>query len=125
MANPASITVTACVLNGSVAQPAAQTIDTDGIVPITVGGPSDRMIIEVVNSAAQILIVKAKSGANPPSLAANGDMAVSVAASTGKVIIGPFESARFMQADGKINIDFKSGSGSPNAAIRCYRLPKN
>lgn len=122
MANPASLTVTACVVNGSVAQPAAQTIDTTGTVPITAASPMDAMIIEAVNSAAQNIDVVVKAGFNPPSLLSR-DLTVTVVATTGKVIIGPFESARYLKADGSVDITFTPVSGSPNLAVRVYRLP--
>lgn len=123
MANPASLTVTAPVANGSVNQPAAQTIDTNGDVPITVGSPMNRMIIEAVNSAAADIAVTLKAGDNPPSHL-SGDLAVTVVATSGKKIIGPFESQRFLKSDGTVVVNFQAASGSPNLAIRVYRLPK-
>jgi len=123
MANPANLIVNACVANGSIAQPAAQTIDTAGTVPMPAGHSMDRMIIEVVNSAAQNCDVVLKAGTRPPSLLA-ADMTTTVVATTGKAIIGPFESGRFVQADGTVNVQFNPVSGSPNLAIRVYKLPK-
>lgn len=126
MANPASITVTACVLNSAVNQPSTQAIDTDGTVPIAVGGRMDRLILEVINAAAAALTVTIKAGDNPPSPLA-ADLAISLAATgtaTDKRIIGPFESARFMQDDGTVNVAFLAASSTPNATVRAYRLPK-
>jgi hypothetical protein len=126
MANPASITVTACSANGAVNQPAVQAIDTDGTVPIAVGGAMDRLILEIINAAAAALTVTIKAGVNPPSPLA-ADLAVALAATgtpTDKRIIGPFESARFLQDDGSVNVAFLAASSTPNATVRCYRLPK-
>jgi hypothetical protein len=126
MANPASITVTACSANGAVNQPAVQAIDTDGTVPIAVGGAMDRLILEIINAAAAALTVTIKAGDNPPSPLA-ADLAVALAATgtpTDKRIIGPFESARFLQDDGSVNVAFLAASSTPNATVRCYRLPK-
>jgi hypothetical protein len=39
-------------------------------------------------------------------------------------LIGPFESARFVDGDGKVQVLFTPASGSPNAGVRVYRLPK-
>jgi len=126
MANPASITVTACSANSAVNQPAAQTIDTDGTVPITVGGRMDMLILEIINAAAAALTVTIGAGDNPPSPLA-ADLAVALAATggaTAKRIIGPFESARFLQSDGTVNVTFLAASSTPNATVRAYRLPK-
>lgn len=126
MANPASITVTACSANSAVNQPNTQAIDTDGDVPISVGGAMDRLILEVINAAAAALTVTIKAGDNPPSPLA-ADLAVSLAATgnaTAKRIIGPFESARFLQDDGTVLVNFLAASSTPNATVRAYRLPK-
>lgn len=126
MANPSAITVTACSANSAVNQPAVQTIDTDGTVPIAVGGAMDRLILEVINAAAAALTVTIKAGDNPPSPLA-ADLAIALAATgtaTDKRIIGPFESARFLQDDGTVNVAFLAASSTPNATVRCYRLPK-
>lgn len=126
MANPASITVTACSANSAVNQPSTQAIDTDGDVPILIGGATDRLILEIINAAAAALTVTIKAGDNPPSPLA-ADLAVALAATgnaTDKRIIGPFESARFMQDDGKVLVNFLAASSTPNATVRAYRLPK-
>lgn len=126
MANPASITVTALTANAGTNQPAAQTIDTDGTVPITVGGPMDRFILEIINAAANTLQVTIKAGANPPSIGAR-DLVIQMAATGGgaaKQIVGPFESGRFIKADGSVDVAFLAGASTPNATIRAYRLPK-
>ncbi len=126
MANPASITVTALSANSAVNQPSTQAIDTDGIVPISVGGKMDLLILEIINGAAAALTVTIKAGDNPPSPLA-ADLAISLAATgnaTDKRIIGPFESARFKQDDGSVNVAFLAASSTPNATVRAYRLPK-
>lgn len=126
MANPASITITTLGANASVNQPAVQTIDTEADVPCDVKGSMDRLFFELVNAAAAAVTVTFKAGVNPPSLAAR-DLIVAMAAtgSAGdKQLVGPFESARFVKGDGKIDINFDAASGSPNVTVRAYRLPK-
>lgn len=126
MANPSSITVTALSANSSVARPAVQTIDTDGTVPVAAGGAMDRLIFEFVNAAAAALTVTIKGGDNPPSPLSQ-DLAIALTATGGAtpaVIAGPFESARFLQDDGSVNITFLAASSTPNCTVRCYRLPK-
>lgn len=123
MSNPAALTINELAANGSINQPSAQTVDTDGVIPMDANGLTDRLIMEVVNSAGQILTVTFKAG-NSAAAHTASDLAVAVPATTGKKIIGPFESARFVRTDGKINVDFKAASSTPNAAVRVYRLPK-
>lgn len=128
MANPESITVTDTTPNNAVSQPDAQSIDTNGTIPVAVGGRTDRLIFEVVNDDNAALTFKVLAGDNPPAIQAPaGDLSVALAASgggaTAKRIVGPFESARFLQADGTINVSFQAATGAPAASIRCYRLP--
>lgn len=129
MANPAELTVTDLTANGSVAQPAVNTIDTNGTVPAAVEGEHERVLLEIINADDAALTVTIESGAEGAGAgrAGIGDLAVALSATGGgtdKKIIGPFESARFQQADGKLNVTFTAASGAPNATVRCYRLPK-
>lgn len=124
MANPASITITELLKDGAQNQPSTQAIDTTGNVPVNAAGLVDRLILEVINLAAVVLTVTVKAGTGDQALIA-ADLAVSMAATgtaTDKRIIGPFEAARFMKADGSIDVNFNPASGSPNATVRCYRL---
>jgi hypothetical protein len=130
MANPETLTVTDLVANGSVTQPAAQAIDTNGTVPLEAEGALDRTILEVINADDAALTVTIKAGAEGAGAgrAGLGDMAVALAATGGagdKKIIGPFEGARFQQAGGAMSVAFAAATGAPNASVRAYRLPKS
>ena len=88
------------------AAPTATAVDpTNGHV-ITVGTtPLEELFIVVNNTFAGTKAVTVKAGANPPALSAGqGDLTVTCAASTNGIPIGPLESARFIQADGTVNI---------------------
>jgi len=126
--NPATLTINDLAANGSIAQPAGQTIDTNGTVPIAAGSVTGRLVIEVINGSAAALTVKVKAGFDPPATAAGqGDLSVALSASGGgsdKKLIGPFESARFVKADGTLDVNFTAASGAPAATVRVYRLPK-
>jgi hypothetical protein len=129
MANPTEITVTDLAANSSVTQPAVNTIDTNGTVPVPAGGATERVVLEVINTDDAALTVTIKAGAAGAGAVrgAIGDLAVSLPASGtagDKKIIGPFESARFVQSGGKINVQFAAATGSPAATVRAYRLPK-
>lgn len=123
MANPEKFAIKELARNGSINLGASEAVDTDGVVPIEAKGLTDRLFIRVDNAAGAILNVTIKAGANPPSHLAR-DIAVAVPASTGDVLIGPFESQRVCQANGDINVEFEAASSTPNAAVTVYRLPK-
>ncbi len=126
MANPGSITVTDCVANGVINQPAVQTVDTDGTINCPVGGKTDRFILELINAAAAALTVTIKAGVGEQAKQAK-DLAIALAATgggTAKRIVGPLESSRFLKADGSIDIAFLAASSTPNCTVRAYRLPK-
>ncbi len=129
MANPEALTLTDAVANGSVNRPAANAIDTNGTVPLAAGGAHERILLEVVNAddAALTVTIKAGVAAAGAGRAGIGDLAVALDATGGagdEKIIGPFEAARFQQADGKLNVQFTAATGAPNATVRAYRLPK-
>jgi hypothetical protein len=127
MANPASLTINTLTRDASIQKPAAQTIDTNGTVNVAgVGSESERLWMELVNSAAQAITVTAKAGVNPPAIRQGlGDLAVTCAATgsgAASQILGPFEPARFVKGDGTIDINFQAASGSPNLAVIVYRV---
>ncbi len=126
MANPANLTVTDLTANDMTAQPAGDAIDTDGDVPILaadLGGASERLLIEVTSGIAD-LDVTIRHGDNPPAVREGlGDHTERLG--LGAVgIFGPYESARFMQNDGRIIVNFDAAAGSATATVRTYLLPK-
>jgi hypothetical protein len=127
MANATAITVTDLVANGSVSRPAGDTLDT-GTSAVTIeaslSGKSDRVILEVTNGAAEALSVQVAAGEDPPAFRHGiGALTAVSIAQNGVKILGPFESARVIQNDGKLKVTFTPG-GTINATVRCYRLPK-
>lgn len=130
MSNPAALTLTSLSKNSSVAQPAADSIDTNGTVPLAAGSETERVILEVINTDDAALTVKVLAGDEGAGAIRQGlgDLSVSLSASGGgsdKKIIGPFETARFQQALGKINVSFTAATGSPACTVRAYKLPKS
>src|SRR5512139_2117773 len=108
-----AVTPRALVANGNLTGASgATTIDaalvTNGVI-INDAEP-ERTILRVTNTEASTNVVTVQSGANPPALAAGqGDLAVTVAATTGVQFLGPFESGRFLQSDGSLHVDFETG----------------
>lgn len=128
MANPANLTVTPLVANAGLARPGGDTINTDGTVPILAAdlhGATDRLLIEVTNDdTLHGLNVTVVHGQNPPAVRESlGSLTVALAASAVR-LIGPLESARFIQADGTLDVAFATVGGTTAATVRCYLLPE-
>ncbi len=111
-----ALTPRALVKNGNLnGATGATTIDatlvTNGAyIASAAGYPASALILRVTNTEASTNVVTIKAGGNPPALrASQGDLAVTVAATTGVQFIGPLETDKFLQTDGSINIDFESG----------------
>jgi hypothetical protein len=127
MANPVNLTINETTANGSINQPAAQSIDTNGTLNCPVKSLTDRLMIEVVNTDDAALTVTVKAGTGVQAHTSR-DLAVALTAAGGASpakIIGPLESTRFVKADGSIDVQFQAAAGSPAASVRVYRLPAN
>ncbi len=126
MANPAALTITELTANGQTARPSGDAIDTAGIVPVNAGGKVDRLIIEVTNSSANNLTVEIQAGDNPPAIQSKVFTGTPLAQNA-VGIFGPFSSSQFIQSGsdaGELAVKFTPATGSPNATVRTYRLPK-
>lgn len=85
-------------------------------------GEAQDVILIVANTytAAENVIVRAGAGPVPAFRASLGDLTVSVPASS-TMILGPFETARFAQSDGSLNVDFGAGMTGTIEALRVSR----
>jgi len=85
-------------------------------------GEAEDVILIVDNTAAgaENVIVRAGAGPVPAFRASLGDLTVSVAAGS-TAFIGPFETARFAQSDGSLNVDFGAGMTGTIVALRVPR----
>ena len=109
------------VANSNLAQPAGTTIDQSNGMYIAAARP-ELTILRVANTNGTDRVVTIKAGDNPPALAAGqGDLAVTVAATSGVQFIGPFESGRFIQADGTMEIDFAASFAGTITALKVPR----
>jgi hypothetical protein len=128
MANATTLAVTALTTNSTTADPTADSLDTGSVavtLPASVGGETDRVIIRVVNTAAANLTVTVVAGDNPPAFRAGmGALTSGTIAQNGILWLGPFESARFIQNDGKLNVTFTPASGTIACSAQCFKLPK-
>lgn len=93
-------------------------LGANGVIP-------EEVILRITNTTASTKIATVKAGANPPADAAGqGDIAVSLTdgSSTPTVaFVGPLTSARFIQADGSINVDV---AASMTGKIACFAIPR-
>lgn len=78
------------------------------------------LIVSNTAAAAHNAIIRAGAGPVPAFRASLGDLLVSVTNATTQ-LIGPFESARFAQADGSLNVDFDAGMTGTIVALRVPR----
>lgn len=118
-----NLPLTNLTANGAVLNQAGTPIDaTNGMnvqLPTTnipASAFEDRLVLYVQNTTAATETVTVRKGANanylnvPAFRAGAGDVVTgNLTATTGTAFLGPFEAARFMQADGSLNIDFSAG----------------
>lgn len=70
----------------------------------------ERLLLRVTNTEGSTNTVTVKAGDNPPALrAGQGDLVVTVAATSGVQFIGPLESDKYLQSDGSLEIDLETG----------------
>jgi hypothetical protein len=116
-----AVAYTPWVANSNLTDPAGTTIDQANGMKIAAAKP-ELTVLRVANTNGSNRVVTIKAGDAPPAGASGqGDLAVTVAATTGVQWIGPFESGRFIQADGTMEIDF---AASFAGTITAFSLPR-
>jgi len=116
-----AVPVTALTANAENENPTTTAIDATNQHEIASGGETDRLLLRIVNTFAGSKVVTIKAGVNPPAFRAGlGDLAITMGAQNDVAYV-VLESARFAQADGKINIDV---AASMTGSILALRLPK-
>ena len=129
-----SVAVTPLTANGSISTAAGTTIDstlvTNGVkialasTAIPAAYDATRgFFLRVTNTNGTDRVCTVRKGAsNPPAFQKDlGDLAVTVVATSGDVLIGPLDLARFVQTDGSIYVDFGT---SMTGKITAYILPR-
>jgi hypothetical protein len=120
-----ALTPRALVANGNLnGATGATTIDSTLVTngAVITGAEPERTVLRVANTEASTNVLTVRKGDNPPALAAGqGDLAVTIAATSGVQYIGPLESGRFLQADGSLEIDFETGM---TGTIEALLLPR-
>ena len=129
MANATDIDINDLTANEATAAPTADACDT-GTAAVTLDtaaavDAADRCILRVENTAAANLTVTVKAGDNvrPAWRKSLGDYTSGNIAQNATVYVGPFEAARFIQADGKLQFTFTPASGTIGCNFDLFRLP--
>lgn len=116
-----AVAITQLSADVAAAQPAGTAINTTNGAVINGAGDTKRLLIRITNTNASNRTATIKAGVNPPaSRKGIGDLAIVVPLTTGDRLL-VVESARFLQADGSIQIDFEA---SMTGIVSAVRLPK-
>ena len=86
-------------------------MDAANTMVITPTGPLEDMVIMITNTEGSTNVVTVKKGASSAAQSSGlGDLVLTtVAATTGRIILPPLESARFLQANGTVRITVEAG----------------
>lgn len=116
-----AVSYSAWVANSNLADPAGTSLDITNDHVINAAKP-ELTVLRVTNTHGSSHVVTIKAGDYPPALAAGqGDLTVTVAATTGVQWIGPFESGRFLQSNGTMEIDIEAAH---TGTITAFLLPR-
>lgn len=116
-----AITPVALVPNGGVAMAAAESataVDQANGMVIANADP-EKVMLRVTNTAgaAHGIIIRASDTKIPAWRSSVGDLNVQVALTSGVAYVGPLESARFLQSDGSLHIDFEASFAGKILAV--------
>lgn len=116
---------TAVTVNTLTANTAVEATDTTADTTndhVVSGVPCEELILRFANTNGSDRVATILAGDNPPADAAGqGDLAVTVPATTGVRWVGPLSSARFVQSDGTVLIDL---AASFAGTVTAYRVPR-
>jgi hypothetical protein len=116
------VTVTTLTANAGTTEPAGTTADPTNDHSIDPGGPTDLLLIRLANTNGTDRVATVVAGDSPPALnTGQGDLAITVPATTGVKWVGPLESARFIQSDGLIHVDL---AASFAGTVTAYKVPR-
>ncbi|NLH98501.1 MAG: hypothetical protein GX446_03310 [Chthonomonadales bacterium] len=115
-----SVAITQLALSSGVAEPAGTTIAPSNGATIPAGGDTRKLIIRITNTYGSERTVTVRAGSAPPAFRQGlGDATITVPATSGVRYV-TVESARFVQADGSIHLDFETGM---TGKVMAFRLP--
>ena len=116
-----AVTITELTSGTAATNPAGTAINTTNGAVINGAKDTSRLLIRITNTNGSDRVATIKAGDNPPAVRKGlGDLAITVPATSGDKIV-VVESARFLQDDGSIQIDF---GASMAGVVSAVRLPK-
>ncbi len=116
-----AVTVTTLTANTATTEPAGTTADPTNDHVIS-GVPCEQLLIRLANTNGSDRVATILAGDNPPADAAGqGNLEVTVPATSGVKWVGPLSSARFAQDNGDVHIDL---AASFAGTVTAYRIPR-
>lgn len=101
---------------GTVADPT-----NDHVVDLA-GAPLEEVVFRFTNTNGSDRVATIVAGDSPPALSAGqGDLAITVPATSGDMTVAGLESARFLQSDGTVHIDLATSFAGTVSAVRVPR----
>lgn len=86
------------------------------------GVPLEEIVFRFTNTNGSDRVATILAGDSPPANAAGqGNLAITVPATTGDMTVAGLESGRYLQSDGTISIDL---AASYAGAVRAFRVPR-
>ena len=86
------------------------------------GYPLEEFVFRFTNTNGSDRVATIVAGDNPPALSAGqGNLDITVPATSGDITVAGLESARFLQSDGTVLIDL---AASFAGAVRAFRVPR-
>jgi hypothetical protein len=112
-----AIAITDLAVGAGTAQPAGTAINVANGGVINNVGDTSRLVIRVTNTAGAGKNVTIKAGVNPPAARKGlGDVVVQVPTVSERLIV--VESARHLQADGSIQLDYEAAMAGVASVVR-------
>lgn len=89
---------------------------------ITVDFPLEELVLRFTNTNGSDRVATIVAGDSPPALSAGqGNLAITVPATSGDMTVAGLESARYLQSDGTLHVDL---AASFAGAVRAFRVPR-
>lgn len=103
--------------------PAGTTADTTNDHVVDLGGyPLEEFIFRFTNTNGSDRVATIVAGDSPPALSSGqGNLDITIPATTGDLTVAGLESARFLQSDGTVQIDLAASYAGKVYAIRVPR----
>lgn len=115
----ATIPVVALTPNAAIVQPTPAAMDATNIIS-TAGKPLEEIVLRIV-VATGATTVTIKAGTQPLAIASGQGDLVLTSLGVGTHLVGPFESGRFSQNDGTLNVN---SATSANTTLTPLHMPR-